>query len=234
MSVRSPGHDALALFDAVVELEGIAREARLADADPLAAELVRRWLAADGVDDPRLRAGHYEALALELGAIAAGAIVGPYRLVREIGRGGMGVVWLAERADGGFDQRVALKLMRATLDAESAERRFRRERQILASLEHPHIARLLDGGATAEGRPYFVMEYIEGLPLPEWCVRRGRNVRERLGIFVDVCAAVEYAHRNRVVHRDIKPANVLVTADGSAKLLDFGIAKLIVPELFGA
>src|SRR6185503_18882153 len=141
---------------------------------------------------------------------------------------------LGRRADEAFRKKVAIKLVRAGMDLDSVLRRFRTERQILANLEHPHIARLLDGGATTDGRPYFVMEYIEGRSLPDWCTEKGLSVRERLRLFLDVCGAVEYAHQNLVVHRDIKPANILVTTDGTAKLLDFGIAKLIVPELFGA
>ena len=163
-----------------------------------------------------------------------GERVGAYEILDELGHGGMGTVYLGRRADAAFDKRVAVKLVRGGMDTESVLRRFRTERQILANLEHPNIARLLDGGATADGRPYFVMEHIEGLPLPDWCTQRGASVRERIRIFLDVCAAADYAHRKHVVHRDIKPANILVTADGTAKLLDFGIAKLIVPELFGA
>ena len=160
----------------------------------------------------------------------AGTRAGPYRLVREIGRGGMGRVYLAERADGQFEQRVAIKVLKRGLDTDELLRRFLRERQILARLEHPNIARLLDGGATADGRPYIAMELIEGVPISDWCDARGASVEERLDLFLAVCAAVQYAHRHLVVHRDLKPNNVLVTADGQPKLLDFGIARVLAGD----
>ena len=153
----------------------------------------------------------------------------PYELLSEIGRGGMGVVYLARRADDEFQRRVAIKLVSGGLADEVALGRFRSERQISASLDHPHIARLLDGGTTAAGEPYFVMEYVEGEPLLSYCETRGLTTRERLRLFQDVCAAVQYAHQNLVVHRDLKPGNILVTPDGQAKLLDFGIAKMLDP-----
>jgi non-specific serine/threonine protein kinase/serine/threonine-protein kinase len=152
--------------------------------------------------------------------------IGPYRVIREIGRGGMGVVYLGERADGEFRRQVAIKLITSGLRDADLERRFRRERQILAILEHPGIARMLDGGATPEGQPYFVMEYVEGIPLQVYCKERNAGVDERLRLFVAVCDAVEYAHQRLIVHRDLKPGNILVTADGSPKLLDFGLAKV--------
>ena len=163
--------------------------------------------------------------------ITSGLRLGAYRLLREIGSGGMGEVWLAERADGQFAQMVAIKLVRAATGSQEVVRRFRHERQILASLEHPNIARLLDGGTSAEGQPYFVMEYIEGLPIDEYCHRQRLSLRERLQLFGQVCAAVQYAHQNLVIHRDLKPGNIFVTADGTPKLLDFGIAKLLQPDL---
>jgi non-specific serine/threonine protein kinase/serine/threonine-protein kinase len=153
--------------------------------------------------------------------------VGPYRLERELGRGGMGVVYLGVRDDALFDQRVAVKVVKRGMDTDAILERFRQERQILAGLSHPNIARLLDGGTTADGRPYFVMEFIDGLPLLDSCDRRGLDVSSRLRLFLAICAAVQYAHQNLVVHRDLKPGNVLVTADGTAKLLDFGIAKIV-------
>ena len=156
-----------------------------------------------------------------------GQHVGPYRLLHEIGRGGMGTVYLAERADGQFRQRVALKLVRGGFVTEEALRRFRLEREILARLEHPHIARLLDGGLTETGWPYFVMEYVAGTPITAYCDEHKLSIPERLTLFRSVCAAVHYAHQNLVVHRDLTPNNILVTADGQAKLLDFGIAKLL-------
>jgi serine/threonine protein kinase len=154
------------------------------------------------------------------------AQVGPYKVLREIGRGGMGVVYLAERADGEFRKEVAIKLITGRLRDPDLDRRFRRERQILASLEHPGIARLLDGGATAEGQPYFVMEYVQGLPLLQYCARRQASVEERLRLFLAVSGAVEHAHQRLIVHRDLKPGNILVTEDGTPKLLDFGLARV--------
>lgn len=158
----------------------------------------------------------------------AGARIGPYRLVREIGHGGMGTVFLAERADDAYRQSVAVKVAhdaRSTLALE----RFRDERQILATLNHPNIARLMDGGTTEDGVPYLVMEFVEGVPIDEYCSARGLSITERLDLFGRVCAAVDFAHRNLVVHRDLKPRNILVGTDGP-KLLDFGIATLLDPE----
>lgn len=157
----------------------------------------------------------------------AGRAVGPWKLVREIGRGGMGTVYLAERAEGDFEQRAALKLIRPGMDSEQILDRFRGERQILARLQHPDIARLLDGGLTDEGRPYFAMEYVEGLPIHRYCDEHRLDVDERLRLFLKVCGAVTYAHRSLVVHRDLKPDNILVTNDGDVRLLDFGIAKVL-------
>ncbi|HEU4525607.1 MAG TPA: protein kinase [Gemmatimonadales bacterium] len=156
-----------------------------------------------------------------------GRLVGPYRVVREIGRGGMGAVYLAERADGQYQQRVALKVIKRGMDTEQVLARFRAERQILASLDHPNIARLLDGGSTDQGVPFFVMEYIEGQPIDAWAAGRELSVEDRLRLFLQVCGAVAYAHQNLVVHRDIKPLNILVTVEGVPKLLDFGIAKVL-------
>ena len=155
--------------------------------------------------------------------------VGPYRLVRELGHGGMGAVYLAERADDQFRQRVALKLIRRGMDSQGI-RRFMEERQILASLSHPSIARLLDGGITDDRLPYFAMEYVDGTPIDRYCDARRLSIVARLALFVGVCQTVQYAHRNLVVHRDLKPSNILVTADGQVKLLDFGIAKLLTSQ----
>jgi serine/threonine-protein kinase len=156
--------------------------------------------------------------------------IGPYRVLREIGRGGMGAVYLAARADEQFEKHVAIKLVRGGPDSAEIVERFRRERQILASFDHPCIARMLDGGTTEDGFPYFVMEYIEGEPLDHYCDSRALPVTERLKLFASVCSAVQYAHRNLVVHRDLKPRNILVTSEGVLKLLDFGIAKLLNPD----
>ena len=157
----------------------------------------------------------------------AGRLVGPYRVDREIGRGGMGAVYLAERADGQYQQRVALKVIKRGMDSEQVLARFRAERQILASLDHPNIARLLDGGSTDQGTPFFAMEYIEGEPIDAWAACRELSVEDRLRLFLQVCGAVAYAHQHLVVHRDIKPLNILVTVEGVPKLLDFGIAKVL-------
>jgi serine/threonine-protein kinase len=161
------------------------------------------------------------------GDVRPGSLVGPYRAVRELGRGGMGAVYLAERADGQFAQRVALKLIRRGLDGDAVHARFLRERQILARLQHPGIARLGDGGITDGGQPWFAMEYVDGATITAHCERNGLTVAERVVVFLRVCEAVQYAHRSLVVHRDLKPSNILVTAAGEVKLLDFGIAKLL-------
>jgi len=163
------------------------------------------------------------------GSSMSGRRVGVYEIVSEIGRGGMGAVYLARRHDD-FEKRVAVKLVRTGLADPEALSRFLSERRIAARLEHPNIARLLDGGATPDGEPYFVMEYVEGEPLLDYCQRRAATLDDRLSIFEQVCGAVAFAHRNLVVHRDIKPANILVTPDGCPKLLDFGIARLLDSE----
>ncbi len=163
----------------------------------------------------------------------AGQTIGHYRIVREIGRGGMGAVYLAERADGEFQQQVALKVVRRSFADSELVRRFRRERQILASLNHPNIARLLDGGVSADSEPYLAMEYIEGARIDDYCEARRLSTRERLKLFLAVCQGVAYAHQHLVIHRDLKPSNILVTTEGEPKLLDFGIAKLLDPERAG-
>jgi serine/threonine protein kinase len=163
-----------------------------------------------------------------------GKRIGAYRLVSLLGRGGMGAVYLAERADDAFRQRVAVKLLPWALATPEARHRFLVERQTLAGLEHPNIARLLDGGETADGLPYLVMEYVDGEPIDEHCTRHGLDLERRLRLFREVCGAVEHAHRNLVVHRDLKPANILVTGQGAVKLLDFGIAKLLPGAPAGA
>ena len=160
---------------------------------------------------------------------SGGRRVGAYRLVREIGAGGMGKVYLAERDDAHFQKRVAVKLIKRGMDTDEILRRFKNERQILADLEHPNIARLLDGGATEEGHPYLVLEFVDGIPIDRWCDEHRATVRQRIELFLSVCSAVALAHRSLVVHRDIKPSNILVTAEGVPKLLDFGIAKLLGP-----
>ncbi len=158
---------------------------------------------------------------------STGRVIGAYRVVRSLGQGGMGEVFLAERADDQFRQQVAIKLVRRGLLSKHVMGRLRQERQILASLDHPNIARLYDGGTTDDGTPYIVMEYIDGEPLDLYCDRRNLNVEQRLRLFITVCSAVHRAHQGLVVHRDLKPSNILVTPDGAPKLLDFGIAKML-------
>jgi tetratricopeptide (TPR) repeat protein/tRNA A-37 threonylcarbamoyl transferase component Bud32 len=220
------------LFHAAAALSGRERAELLEQAcagDPGLRVEVERLLAAHA------RAGDFIASPAIAGAADwfpreeswSGRRVGPYRILSEIGRGGMGAVYLAERADGQYEQRVALKLIKRGMDTEQVLARFRSERQILASLDHPHIARLLDGGSTDEGVPFFAMEYIEGEPIDAYADRQDLSVEDRIRLFLHVCAAVAYAHQHLVVHRDIKPLNILVTPDGTPKLLDFGIAKVL-------
>ncbi|HZF25257.1 MAG TPA: serine/threonine-protein kinase [Steroidobacteraceae bacterium] len=159
-----------------------------------------------------------------------GSLLGGYRVTGVLGHGGMGTVYLAERADRQFHQRVAIKLVEQMAVHPQLRTRLRAERQILANLEHPYIAHLIDGGENEAGIPYLVIEYIDGLPIDEYCRAHKLSIRARLQLFEKVCAAVDYAHRNLIVHRDLKPANILVTPDGTPKLLDFGIAKLLAPE----
>lgn len=162
-----------------------------------------------------------------------GRRVGAYQIVQQIGVGGMGEVYRAVRADDQYRQEVALKVVRTGQDSGQVIQRFRNERQILASLEHPNIARLLDGGTTEEGLPYLVMEMIEGVPIGEYCDKHALSILDRLKLFIQVCSAVQYAHQRLIIHRDIKPSNILVTADGTPKLLDFGIAKVLASDLLG-
>ena len=157
----------------------------------------------------------------------AGQIVGAYRITREIGRGGMGAVYLGERADAQFEKQVALKILKRGTDTDEVLRRFQTERRILARLEHPNIAQLIDGGTTEDGLPYFALQFVRGLPITTYCDAQKLDARARVALFLKVCAAVEFAHRNLIVHRDLKPGNVLVTDEGEPQLLDFGIAKLL-------
>ncbi len=163
------------------------------------------------------------------GELHSGDHVGPYRVEEEIGRGGMGHVYRVARADGVFEKEVALKLVKRGMDTDEVLARFRRERQVLAGLDHPGIARLLDGGAADDGRPYLVMELVEGEPITRYCYQQGLGVEARLSLFEQVGEAVQHAHRRLVVHRDLKPSNILVSDEGEVKLLDFGIAKLLEP-----
>jgi len=161
-----------------------------------------------------------------------GRRLGPYRLIEEIGQGGMGAVYRAVRADDQYQKQVAIKLVRTGFETRFAQARFRSERQILATLEHPNIARLLDGGTADDGSPYFVMELVEGIPIHQYCDAHKLSIPERLRLFRTVCCAIQYAHQSLVVHRDLKPANILVTSAGVPKLLDFGIAKILDANAF--
>ena len=226
------------LFDAVVDRPSAERSAHLDRECPndegLRAE-VEALLHAHDRADAEGALDHPFDLAPAPEADATGERVGPYRLLRLLGRGGMGAVYLAERADGQFEHTVALKLIRRGLDTDDVLARFAFERQVLAGLDHPGIARLYDGGVAEDGRPYFVMEAADGEPITEYCDRRRLSIRERLDVFRTVCHAVQHAHRNLVVHRDLKPSNILVAdppPDAAqrtpvVKLLDFGIAKLL-------
>lgn len=156
-----------------------------------------------------------------------GQTIGKYKLTELLGEGGMGAVFLAERTDGEFEQQVAIKLLKQGFVSKVALSRFVSERQILARLHHRYIAQLIDGGTTDEGMPYLIMEYVEGLPLLEYCQKKNLGLKERLQIFQNICSAVQYAHQHLVIHRDLKPSNIMVTEDGSPKLLDFGISKLV-------
>jgi eukaryotic-like serine/threonine-protein kinase len=209
----------------------------------------RRWLDRRCVNDETLRAevdsliaaherpdglldGNVALAAAEvLSGRPRGSRIGAYRIVRELGRGGMGIVYLARRDDGQYDQQVAIKLVQTNPDAVEVRRRFAAERQILASLRHRGIAQLLDAGVTDGQRPFLVMEYVDGVPITEYCDHRALGVGARVRLFRDVCAAVHFAHQNLIIHRDIKPGNILVSPEGGVKLLDFGIAKLLDPAL---
>lgn len=160
----------------------------------------------------------------------AGTMLGPYRMLSPIGAGGIGTVWLAERADASYDTTVAIKVIKRGMDTDDLLNRFRTERQVLANLDHPNIARLIDGGAVPDGRPYLAMEYVDGRPIDVYCREQAMPIKDRLRLFCKVCDAVQHAHRNLVIHRDLKPGNVLISDSGEPKLLDFGIAKVLVPE----
>ena len=221
------------LFEAAMPLPAAERPAhvRAAADDDEMATLVLSMLEASDNDAGEIERAVGDAIH-SVTAAAAGPVeqrLGPYRIVSAIGQGGMGTVYLAERADGAFEQRVAIKVVRGLLDQDRV-RRFRAERQILASLQHPNIARLVDGGTTDDGWPYLVMEYVEGTAIDTYAREHELSVVERLDLFLVVCEAVGHAHRHLIVHRDIKPSNIIVTPDGTPKLLDFGIAKLLDSE----
>ncbi|MEM9301972.1 MAG: serine/threonine-protein kinase [Pseudomonadota bacterium] len=213
-------------FEELVDLEPSEQQARLAAAghDSKLCERVAAMLADDaGLDADVV---HERAMA-GLEPSLAGHRVGPYRVLRQLGQGGMGLVYLAERDGDDTPPQVAIKLLRRGLDP----RRFRMERSVLERLHHPHIARLIDGGSLEDGRPYVVMEYIDGQPIDVYCDGADLGLEARIRLVLDLCAAVEHAHRNLVIHRDLKPANILIDPSGTLKLLDFGIAKLMEPDL---
>ena len=230
------------IFDAVVELDPAARQAildqRCAARPDLRAHLNALLSSHDRLDGflHPPGAGITQEAGAEAGPpidiLRAGSRVGAYRLIDKIGEGGMGEVYLAERVEGDFVQRVAVKVTRASIRDGESVRRFRAERQILASLQHPHIVTLLDGGTTAAGETYLVMEHVAGIPLTRYCSERARTLEQRIDLLRKVCAAVQYAHQRGIVHRDLKPANILVTDEGVPKVLDFGVAKLLESSAF--
>src|SRR5688572_852312 len=214
------------LLDALFELEPPAREQRLQrlrEEDPALADELQTLITLDEHHEDFLS----EPLIAPLAGLRAGGEVGPYRLERLLGEGGMGQVWLAARADGLYQRRVALKLLRPGLADSNLRLRFSRERQILARLAHPHIARLLDAGISSDGLPYLALEYVEGEPITDYCRNHQLPLEPRLRMFHQICDAVSHAHANLIVHRDLKPSNILVTPSGDVRLLDFGIAKLL-------
>jgi serine/threonine protein kinase/tetratricopeptide (TPR) repeat protein len=232
------------LFAEVLELPVGERDSwvdTLGARDADAAAAVRRLLELAGQPDARLATGRWVDGAVweeltrggPMRSALRGERIGAYRILDEIDHGGMSVVYLAERADGVFDQRVAIKFLGRAGARETGLRRFEQERQILAGLNHPNIARLLDGGTDEHGFPYIVMEYVAGRPIDDYCWAFGADLERQLDLFDVVAGAVEYAHRHLVVHRDLKPGNILVTDDGQVKLLDFGIAKLLEPAFAG-
>ncbi len=231
----------LEIFEVVADQPEARRRAYIDEAcagDPEARQMVEELLAADAsaetfVDQPVLPRDCDLPAAEDLGDFRQRRI-GAYRLIRQIGQGGMGTVYLARRDDQTFRRQVVVKLVRHGMESEDLKRRLKIERQILANLDHPNIAKIYDGGTTEEGLPYFVMELVEGEALDTYCDRLRLTVDERLDLFSKICSAVEAAHRSLVVHRDLKPGNILVTAEGEPKLLDFGIAKLLDAELMGA
>jgi eukaryotic-like serine/threonine-protein kinase len=223
------------LLDQALTLDAGQRQRWLDGLDPEYQDLLpslRQALAAASGEPttlPKLHAGR-DASPVGLCPLKPGERVGPYRLVRELGVGGMAEVWLAQRADGAYRRTVALKLPTLARVRKDLARRFARERDILASLEHPNIARLYDAGVGRDGLPYLAMEYVQGQPLTTWCDTRRVGLRERLALFLQVLDCVQFAHTRRVIHRDLKPSNILVTESGYVRLLDFGIAKLLEEE----
>ena len=214
------------LLDALLEQEAPVRAESLAslrENDPQLADDLEELLRLEEDSEDFLS----EPVMAPMPGLGSGSIIGPYRLERMLGEGGMGQVWLAQRNDGLYQRRVALKLLRPGLADPNLRLRFTRERQILARLEHPHIARLLDAGISGDGQPYLALEYVEGEPITDWCRAHEITIDARLRLFQQICRALSHAHANLIVHRDLKPSNILVTPLGEVRLLDFGIAKLL-------
>jgi non-specific serine/threonine protein kinase/serine/threonine-protein kinase len=219
------------IFETAITLDQDERAAFLSDScreDTQLLSLVNRLISADERAEAFLESSPVNSLLAGETTTWIGKRVGHYRIVEELGRGGMGAVYLAHREDE-FEKVVALKIIKRGMDSDDMLRRFRNERQILAQLDHPNIARLLDGGTTDDGLPYFVMEYVNGAAIDDYAEQHHLTITDRLKLFRQVCAAVSYAHQHLAVHRDIKPSNIIVTADGLPKLLDFGIAKVLAP-----
>ena len=221
------------IFNAAIDLPEKERAPFLAGHDENILRQVRKLIEAHETADDFIA----ESAFIDVGLVDENEIdlyvgkqIDDYDILKEIGHGGMGTVYLASKSDQSFDKKVAIKLIKRGMDTTAVLKRFVMERKILASLENPHIASLLDGGSTSDGLPYLVMEYIEGEPITKFCDSHRFSIAERLELFRKVCSAISYAHQNLVVHRDIKPSNILVTKDGTPKLLDFGIAKLLHPD----
>src|SRR5215470_3394854 len=200
--------------------------------DPEIRREVESLIAHDGVGEQAIgEALKHTAQSLFESGDLSGKRLGVWRVLREIGRGGMGTVYLACRDDDQFQKHVAIKVVKRGMDTAELLSRFRHERQILAHLDHPYIARLIDSGNTPQGHPFLLMEYVQGRPIDIYCRQDGLSIPARCRLFLKVCEAVSYAHRNLVIHRDLKPSNILVATDSSPKLLDFGVAKLLDTEI---
>src|ERR1700678_3703349 len=228
LRVEAIFHEAIAVsLDARAELV-----AALSDGDSELAAEVHSLLKASGAEETE--SASRSNLSADPRSAAEARRIGPYQVDSLLGRGGMGAVYLAHRADGHFEQKVAIKLIDLPLASELFRERFRQERQILAGLQHPYIARLMDGGVTQDGELYLAMEYVDGVPVHRFCEEQQLSVRQRLTLFLRVCEAVQFAHQNLVVHRDLKPDNILIAEDATPRLLDFGTAKLISTALANA